>query len=135
MHRSVLLGVTAWVGDLSSPCNTRLRLLLACLGCLGHTGASTPQQQVQMYESLSDSLTENIVKEIAACSCYQPRITRMYGSVWHSSTGDKRYVACDCFRLLPVFKLEFSNFMQNIFEHPLGFTFADGGGEFTLSPQ
>lgn len=60
MYSSVLPGVAAGVGDLSSPCNTRLRLLLACLCCLGHTGASTPQQQVHMHESLSDALTKNI---------------------------------------------------------------------------
>lgn len=58
---------------LISPCNTRLRLLLACLCGLGHTGPSSPQQQVHMHESLSHSLTENTGKEIAACSCSQLR--------------------------------------------------------------
>lgn len=111
MHRSVLLGAAEGVGDLSSPCNTRLRLLLLCLCCLGRMGASTPQQQANMYESLSDFLTENIVKEIAAWSCCQLRI--------HLECLE----VCFCFH--SVFKSEFSNFMQNIFEHPLGFTFID----------
>lgn len=57
-------GVLPWVAtgvcDLSSPCNTGLRLLLACLCCSGHRGASSfQQQQVQTPESLSLSLTEN----------------------------------------------------------------------------
>ena len=71
---SALPWVAAGVRDLSSSCNTWLRLLLACLCCSGRPGPSFPQQQVRVQKSLSRSLTEDIRKETATCSCCQLRL-------------------------------------------------------------
>lgn len=41
-------------------CNMKLRFLLACLCCLGHTGACALRKQVDMHESSSDFCANNI---------------------------------------------------------------------------